>query len=53
VVPGIGGPPSQFNQSNIYPDSFDLGLPFFYGRNVYTAIENLSAGGVAGPYFAY
>jgi hypothetical protein len=53
VVPGIGGSPSQFNQSTVYPRSFDLGLPFFYGRNVYTAIENLPAGGVTGPYFAY
>ncbi len=49
VVPGIGGPPS----TNSYPQSFDLGLPFFYGLNVYTAIENKSAGGYTGPYFAY
>ncbi len=53
VVPGVGGSPAQFNQSSIYPKSFDLGLPFFYGRNVYTAIENQPAGGVTGPYFAY
>jgi hypothetical protein len=53
VVPGIGGPPSTFNQSSVYPQSFDLGLPFFYGRNVYTAIENKTAGGAVGPYFAY
>jgi len=53
VVPGIGGPPSTFNQSSIYPQSFDLGLPFFYGRNVYTAIENRPAGSSTGPYFAY
>lgn len=33
--------------------AFDWGLPFFYGRNVFTAIElqNTSAG--VGPYFAY
>jgi hypothetical protein len=53
VVPGIGGPPSTFSQSNVYPQSFDLGLPFFYGRNVYTAIENRPAGSSTGPYFAY
>ena len=32
---------------------FDLGLPFFFGRNVYTAIENATAGSYVGPYFAY
>jgi hypothetical protein len=53
VVPGIGGPPSGFSQSNFYPNSFDFGLPFFYGRNIYTAIENTTAGGINGPYFAY
>jgi hypothetical protein len=33
---------------------FDFGLPFFYGRNVFTVIEgqNTSGGGV-GPYFAF
>jgi hypothetical protein len=33
--------------------SFDFGLPFFFGRDVYVAIagENTSAG--MGPYFAY
>jgi len=53
VVPGIGGSPSSFNQSAVYPQSFDLGLPFFYGRNIYTAIENKTAGSATGPYFAY
>ncbi len=53
VVPGIGGSPSNFSQSSVYPQSFDLGLPFFYGRNVYTAIENKTAGSATGPYFAY
>lgn len=32
---------------------FDWGLPFFYGRNVYAAIEQQSTPGGAGPYFAY
>jgi hypothetical protein len=35
------------------PRSFAFGLPFFFGRNVYTAIEGRSAGGQLGPYFAY
>jgi hypothetical protein len=32
---------------------FDLGLSFFYGHNVYTAIENSNTPGGIGPYFAY
>jgi hypothetical protein len=40
---------STFSGTN----TFDWGLPFYYGRNVYTAIEakNTSAG--VGPYFAF
>lgn len=41
----LGGPGSA--------GSFDWGLSFFYGRDVFTAIENMNAGGVMGPYFAY
>lgn len=32
---------------------FDWGLPFFFGRNVYTAIEGMSTPGGNGPYWAY
>ena len=32
---------------------FDWGLPFFYGRNVYTAIQGKSAPGGTAPYWAY
>jgi len=35
------------------PGSFDWGLSFFYGRNVFTAIENMSTPGGTGPYYAY
>jgi len=35
------------------PQPFDLGLPFFYGHNVYTAIEGSSISGNMGPFFAY
>jgi hypothetical protein len=31
----------------------DLGLPFFYGQNVYTAIDGVNADGMTGPYFAF
>jgi hypothetical protein len=34
-------------------NGFDLGLPFFYGRNVYTAIQGQNTSGGTGPYFAY
>lgn len=35
-------------------DYFDFGLPFFYGRNVFVGIENMTGpGGVVGPYWAY
>jgi Protein of unknown function (DUF3443) len=33
--------------------SFDWGLPFFFGRNVFTAIDNASTPGGPGPYYAY
>ena len=32
---------------------FDWGLPFFFGRNVFTAIENQNTPVGAGPFFAY
>jgi hypothetical protein len=32
---------------------FDFGVPFFYGRTVYTAIDGMAAGSATGPYFAY
>lgn len=32
---------------------FDWGLPFFYGRNVYNAIDGKVAGTATGPYVAY
>jgi hypothetical protein len=33
--------------------SFAWGLPFYYGHNVYTAMENVDVGGTVGPYFAF
>jgi Protein of unknown function (DUF3443) len=32
---------------------FDWGLPFFYGRNVFTAIDGAQIGSISGPFFAY
>jgi len=33
--------------------TFDWGLPFFFGRHVFTAIENQNTPGGLGPYWAY
>ncbi len=35
------------------PTNFDWGFSFFFGRNVFTAIENRTTPGGTGPYFAY
>lgn len=49
--------PSAFAFGNLAgPNSqsgFDWGLPFFFGRNVFTAIEGRSTPGGNGPYWAY
>jgi hypothetical protein len=42
--------PSGTNPSNEY---FDWGLPFFFGRTVFTSIEGATAPGGPTPYFAY
>jgi hypothetical protein len=44
AINGLAGPS---------PGIFDFGLPFFFGRNVYTAIEGKSTPGGTGPYSAY
>ena len=49
----LGGPSIMGTPSSSNPDFFDWGLPFFYGRNIYTSIENTTAPGGATPYWAY
>jgi len=44
AFPTLGGPNSGM---------FDWGLPFFYGRNVFVAIDGAGTPGGAGPYWAY
>lgn len=34
-------------------DTFDWGLPFYYGRTVYTAVENAATSVGTGPYVAF
>jgi hypothetical protein len=53
VVPGVAANSTALSLTNAYPNSFDFGLPFFYGRSVYTAIEGRTAGRTVGPYVAY
>jgi hypothetical protein len=38
-----------------YPiaDTFDWGLPFYYGRTVYTAVEKVATAVCTGPYVAF
>ncbi len=43
---------SQLGGANTL-SGFDWGLPFFFGRNVYSAIEGQSTPGGVGPYWAY
>ena len=44
----LGGPFSTSSNTG-----FDWGLPFFFGRNVYTGIEGQNTPGGAGPLFAF
>jgi hypothetical protein len=52
AMPGLSGPIGALPGSNI-TIQFDLGMPFFFGKNVFTAIENQSTPGGMGPYFAF
>jgi hypothetical protein len=44
VFPTLAGP---------NPGMFDWGLPFFFGRNVFNAIESRNTPGGTGPYWAF
>jgi hypothetical protein len=50
ATPTIGGPATPNAMLGAY---FDWGLPFFYGRFVYVAIDGQVAGTATGPYYAY
>jgi hypothetical protein len=41
------------NLGGTFSGAFDWGLPFFYGQNVFVAIEGASTPGGPGPYWAY
>ena len=44
---------SNIAAPNSDPGGFAWGLPFFFGRNVFTAFETKSTPGGTGPYFAF
>jgi uncharacterized protein DUF3443 len=48
-----GGAAQTSSGSNSLSDDFDFGLPFFYGRSIYTGIADHSAGSTVGPFVAY
>ena len=52
AMPNVAGP-LNIPAGTPNPIQFDLGMPFFFGRNIFTAIENAPTPGGTGPYFAY
>jgi hypothetical protein len=52
VFPNLAGPMPGFPADPTLP-AFDWGLPFFFGRTVYTAIENQPTPAGTGPYLAF
>ncbi len=52
-APGLGINPTLVMPPLPFANSFDFGLPFFFGRSVYTAIEGRTAGSLQGPYYAW
>jgi hypothetical protein len=49
----LAGPMPMFPSSDNSVPSFDWGLPFYFGRSVYTAIEGRGTPAGVGPYFAF
>jgi hypothetical protein len=53
VAPGLGVNPTLVTPPLPFQNSFDFGVPFFFGHKVYTAIEGRAAGSVRGPFYAF
>jgi Protein of unknown function (DUF3443) len=49
----VGGTAATSAGTDTLNNDFDFGLPFFFGRNVFFAIDGALAAGTAGPYYAY
>jgi hypothetical protein len=50
AVNGLAGPSDS---TPTFMFAFDWGLPFFFGRKVYTSIEGQNTPAGTGPYVAY
>jgi hypothetical protein len=53
AINDVGGAAATSTGTDPLNNDFDFGLPFFYGRKVFIAIEGASAGSAVGPYYAY
>lgn len=53
VAPGLAVNPTLVTPPLPFANSFDFGIPFFFGKTVYTAIEGRTAGSTSGPYVAF
>lgn len=53
VAPGLGINPTLVTPPLPFENSFDFGVPFYFGRTVFTAIEGRKAGTPTGPYVAF
>jgi hypothetical protein len=53
AINGVGGPAATSTGTDPLSNDFDFGLPFFYGRKVFIAIDGETAGNAIGPYYAY
>jgi hypothetical protein len=49
----IGGTTASGGVIDSLNNSFDFGLPFFFGRSVFVLFDGATAGGIEGPAFAY
>jgi hypothetical protein len=53
AAPGLGINPTLVTPPLPFANSFDFGIPFFFGKTVYTSIEGRTAGSTQGPYVAF
>jgi hypothetical protein len=49
----VGGTAATSTGTDMLSNDFDFGLPFFFGRHVFVAIDGAAAGGTQGPFYAY
>jgi hypothetical protein len=53
ALPTLGANPDLLSSLSPYAESFDFGLPFFFGSTMYIAFEDRTVAGTAGPFFAF